>query len=122
MIKSDNPNKSSDREPCWGREVSSLVRFELEDGSWLMLPYAALDYAWLPPPVTAAEVLELHFTTHRVRLQGTGLRKLASAVQKHAVEWVRPALKTERLSRGEGPTWITSIAIEENQRAEPAPG
>lgn len=124
MIRSDQSTKSTEREFCWNRDEGSCVRLELQDGAWLILPYANLQYAWLRPgPPT--DSLELRFDTHRALLSGANLRKLALAFQNHEVDSVRVAPLTERMRHGEGPVWVHSIEVENLTQEEgtdsPAP-
>ena len=70
--------------------------------------------AWFYPE-SPTEMLELRFPPYRVRIAGGNLSKLALAFQKQAVESVRITAKSERLNQGEGPTWITSIDVEEEK-------
>lgn len=114
MLKSDQKSKPSDREPCWTREVSTGVRFDLADGDCLMLPYSHLSSAYLRSG-SSTQVLELEFTTYRVRLSGHHLRSILIAIQKYAVESARALSNTERMSRADGLSWITSIEIDEKQ-------
>lgn len=115
MIRSEQSRQSSkenERETCWTREESPCVRLELADGSWLILPYAQMQSAWFHPE-SPTETLELRFPPYRVRIDGGNLSKLAIAFQKHSVESVRITAKSERLSQGDGPTWIASIEVED---------
>ncbi|MGC4015108.1 MAG: hypothetical protein QM755_11420 [Luteolibacter sp.] len=113
MIRSEQSRQSSkdgESETCWTREESPCVRLELADGSWLILPYAQMQSAWFHSE-SPAETLELRFPPYQVRIAGGNLRKLAAAFQKQAVESVRISAKSERLSQGDGPTWIASIEV-----------
>jgi len=115
MIRSEQSRQSSKEgecETCWTREESPCVRLELANGSWLILPYAQMQAAWFYPE-SPTETLELRFPPYRVRVDGGNLSKLAVAFQKQAVESVRITAKSERLSQGDGPTWIASIEVEE---------
>lgn len=122
MIRSEQSrqsSKESEGETCWTREESPCVRLELADGSWPILPYGQMQSAWFYPE-SPTERLELRFPPYRVRIAGGNLRKLAVAFQKQAVESVRISTKSERLSQGEGPTWIASIEVEETGQNEGA--
>lgn len=115
MIRSEQSRQSSkegEAETCWTREESPCVRLELANGSWLILSYAQMQAAWFYPE-SPTERLELRFPPYRVRMDGGNLSKLAVAFQKQAVESVRITAKSERLSQGDGPTWIASIEVEE---------
>lgn len=115
MIRSEQSrqsSKESEGETCWTREESPCVRLELADGSWPILPYAQMQSAWFYPG-SPTERLELRFSPYLVRIAGGNLRKLAVAFQKQVVESVRISTKSERLSQGDGPTWIASIEVEE---------
>lgn len=115
MIRSEQSRQSSKEgecETCWTREESPCVRLELANGPWLILSYAQMQAAWFYPE-SPTETLELRFPPYRVRIDGGNLNKLAVAFQKQAVESVRITAKSERLSQGDGPTWIASIEVEE---------
>ncbi|WP_345737440.1 hypothetical protein [Prosthecobacter algae] len=71
--------------------------------------------AWFRPE-SPTETLELRFPPYQVRIAGGNLRKLAVAFQKQAVESVRISTKSERMSQGDGPTWIASIEVEEDKQ------
>ncbi len=123
MIRSEQSRQSSKEgecETCWTREESPCVRLELADGSWPILPYAQMQSAWFYCE-SPTETLELRFPPYRVRISGGNLRKLAIAFQKQAVESVRISTKSERLSQGDGPTWIASIDVEEEKQGEGTP-
>ncbi|GAA5143806.1 hypothetical protein GCM10023213_32550 [Prosthecobacter algae] len=118
MIRSEQSrqsNKEGESETCWTREESPCVRLELVDGSWPILPYAQMQSAWFRPE-SPTETLELRFPPYQVRIAGGNLRKLAVAFQKQAVESVRISTKSERMSQGDGPTWIASIEVEEDKQ------
>lgn len=120
MIRSEQSRQSSKEgecETCWTREESPCVRLELANGSWLILPYAQMQAAWFYPE-SPTETLELRFPPYRVRIAGGNLSKLAVAFQKQAVESVRITAKSERLSQGDGPTWVASIELEETGHNE----
>ena len=115
MIRSEQSrqsSKESEGETCWTREESPCVRLELADGSWPILPYAQMQSAWFYPE-SPTERLELRFPPYLVRIAGRNLSKLAIAFQKQVVESVRISTKSERLSQGDGPTWIASIEVED---------
>lgn len=115
MIRSEQSrqsSKESEGETCWTREESPCVRLELADGSWPILPYAQMQSAWFYPE-SPTERLELRFPPYQVRIAGRNLSKLAVAFQKQTVESVRICTKSERLSQGDGPTWIVSIEVED---------
>lgn len=123
MIRSEQSrqsSKESEGETCWTREESPCVRLELADGSWPILPYAQMQSAWFYPE-SPTERLELRFSPYQVRIAGGNLRKLAIAFQKQVVESVRISTKSERLSQGDGPTWIASIEVEETGQNEGVP-
>lgn len=122
MIRSEQSRQSSkagENETCWTREESPCVRLELANGSWLILSYAQMQAAWFYPE-SPTETLELRFPPYRVRIDGGNLSKLAAAFQKQAVESVRISTKSERLSQGDGPTWIAAIEVEETGQNEGA--
>ena len=122
MIRSEQSrqsSKESEGETCWTREESPCVRLELANGSWLILPYGQMQAVWFYPE-SPTETLELRFPPYRVRIAGGNLSKLAVAFQKQAVESVRITAKSERLSQGDGPTWIASIEVEETGQNEGA--
>ena len=122
MIRSEQSRQSSkegEGETCWTREESPCVRLELANGSWLILPYAQMQSASFRPD-SPTETLELRFPPNQVRIVGGNLRKLAIAIQKQAVESMRISTKSERLSQGDGPTWIASIEVEETGQNEGA--
>lgn len=118
MLRSEQSNKSGERESCWARDESACLRVELADGSWLILPYGQMQSAWLRPG-SPTETLELRFASYRVQMAGGNLSKLAIAFQKQAVDFVRISTKSERMGR-EGPTWIASINVEAIDRNEGA--
>lgn len=120
MIRSEQSrqsNKEGECETCWTREESPCVRLELADGSLLILPYGQMQAVWFHPE-SPTETLELRFPPYQVRIAGGNLGKLAAAFQKQAVESVRITAKSERLSQGEGPTWIASINAEATDHHE----
>jgi hypothetical protein len=120
MIRSEQSRQSSkagECETCWTREESPCFRLELANGSWLILPYGQMQAVWFHSE-SPAETLELRFPPYRVRIGGGNLHKLAAAFQKQAVESVRISAKSERLSQGDGPTWIASIEVEETEHDE----
>lgn len=115
MIRSEQSRQSSkdgESETCWTREESPCIRLELADGSWLILPYGQMQAVWFHSE-SPTETLELRFPPYRVRIAGGDLSKLAVAFQKQVVESVRISAKSERLSQGDGPTWIASIDVKE---------
>jgi hypothetical protein len=117
MIRSEQSRQSSKEgecETCWTREESPCVRLELANGSWLILCYGQMQAVWFHSE-SPTETLELRFPPYRVRMDGGNLGKLALAFQKQAVESVRMTAKSERLSQGDGPTWIISIDVEEEK-------
>lgn len=73
--------------------------------------------AWFYPE-SPTERLELRFPPYLVRIAGRNLSKLAVAFQKQTVESVRISTKSERLTQGDGPTWIALIEVEEELQNE----
>lgn len=97
--------------------ASPCVRLELADGSWPILPYAQMQSAWFYTE-SPSERLELRFPPYGLRIAGGNLSKIDVAFQKQTVESVRITAKSERLSQGDGPSWIISIEIEVDQHGE----
>lgn len=122
MLKSSEPSavpeRVESRSPsCWNREPQCLgLRVELLDGRAFVFPYIHLSFAELKPNDEGDELL-IVFVSHRVLAEGRHLGKILVALQKQAVEWIRPIPASGHMGGEESGAWIASLEVEERQQS-----
>ncbi len=91
-IRSGQPDeRPADRENlvCWNKDMQAqALRVEAE-GQIFIFPFTHLVFAVLNSSASAEE-LRVSLTTHEIRIHGRNLREIALALQKLAVDWIRP--------------------------------
>jgi hypothetical protein len=76
---------------CWNKDAQAqCLRVELSDERAFIFPYTHLTFASMERE-EGRDVLTASFATHDVRIVGKNLRELCMALQKLAVDWIRPA-------------------------------
>jgi hypothetical protein len=77
---------------CWQREApSACLRVELLSGEIHLFAYQHFVTATLDRENAGSEVLRVTFSTHELRVEGSGLRNLLLSLQDFVVKWMRPA-------------------------------
>ena len=122
MLKSNEssavPERPESRGPsCWNREPQCLgLRVELQDGDAFVFPYIHLSFAELKPTGGGDELL-IVFVSHRVLAKGRHLGKILVALQKQAVDWIKPVPASGHMAGEESGAWIVSLEVEERQQS-----
>ena len=76
---------------CWSKDAQAqCLRVELSDDNAFIFPYTHLTFASMERE-KARDVLTASFTSHDLRVVGKNLRELAIALQRLAVDWIKPA-------------------------------
>lgn len=75
---------------CWNKDAQAqCLRVELSDDRSFIFPYTHLTFAKMERE-EGRDVLTASFTTHDLCIVGKNLRELGIALQKLAVDWIRP--------------------------------
>ena len=89
MIKSQQAE--SKPSVCWWKEPQiPALRVELNDDTFVVLPYIHLGFAKLETR-QERNLLFLSFSSHEIRITGRNLKELGIAIQRLSVEWIREA-------------------------------
>ena len=76
---------------CWNKDAQAqCLRVELSDDRSFIFPYTHLTFASTERE-EGRDVLTASFTTHDLRIVGKNLRELGIALQRLAVDWIKPA-------------------------------
>ena len=76
---------------CWSKDAQAqCLRVELSDDRSFIFPYTHLTFACTERE-ESRDVLTASFTTHDLRIVGKNLRELGIALQRLAVDWIKPA-------------------------------
>ncbi len=76
---------------CWNKDAQAqCLRVELSDDKAFIFPYTHLTFASMDRE-ESRDVLTASFTSHDLRVVGKNLRELAIALQRLAVDWIKPA-------------------------------
>ena len=83
---------------CWQREApSACLRVELRSGEIHLFAYQHFVTATLDREKASSELLRVTFSTHELKVEGSGLRNLLLSLQDFAVKWMRPAPERYRV-------------------------
>lgn len=76
---------------CWNKDAQAqCLRVELSDDRSFIFPYTHLTFARTERE-EGRDVLTASFTTHDLHIVGRNLRELGIALQRLAVDWIKPA-------------------------------
>ena len=76
---------------CWNKDAQAqCLRVDLSDDRSFIFPYTHLTFASTERE-EGRDVLTASFTTHDLRIVGRNLRELGIALQRLAVDWIKPA-------------------------------
>ena len=76
---------------CWSKDAQAqCLRVDLSDDRSYIFPYTHLTFASMERE-EGRDVLTASFTTHDLRIVGKNLRELGIALQRLAVDWIKPA-------------------------------
>jgi len=76
---------------CWNKDAQAqCLRVELSDDRSFIFPYTHLTFASMERE-EGRDVLTATFTTHDLRIVGKNFRELGIALQRLAVDWIKPA-------------------------------
>lgn len=117
MLRSEESSSTGERTgarspSCWQREPQCLgLRVELQDGHAFVFPYIHLSHAELKSGDEGDE-LHIAFASHTVEAKGHHLAKILAALQKQAVEWMKPVPSpVGQFLNEEGGPWIDSLEV-----------
>jgi hypothetical protein len=85
---------------------------ELSDDRSFIFPYTHLTFAAMERE-EGRDVLTASFTTHNLRIVGKNLRELGIALQRLAVDWIKPAPARYAALASSEAVYIEIIAISE---------
>ena len=98
---------------CWNKDAQAqCLRVELSDDRSFIFPYTHLTFASMERD-EGRDVLTASFTTHDLRIVGKNLRELGIALQKLAVDWIKPAPARYAALVSSEAVYIESIAVSE---------
>ena len=98
---------------CWNKDAQAqCLRVELSDDNAFIFPYTHLTFAKMERE-EGRDVLTASFTSHDLRIVGKNLRELAIAVQKLAVDWIKPAPARYAVLAANEAVFIESIEVSE---------
>ena len=98
---------------CWNKDAQAqCLRVELSDDHSFIFPYTHLTFAEVKRE-EGRDVLTASFTTHDLRIVGKNLRELAIALQRLAVDWIKPAPARYAALAANEAVFIESIEVSE---------
>jgi hypothetical protein len=98
---------------CWNKDAQAqCLRVELSDDRSFIFPYTHLTFASMERD-EGRDVLTASFTTHDLRIVGKNLRELGIALQRLAVDWIKPAPARYAALASSEAVYIESIAVNE---------
>jgi hypothetical protein len=98
---------------CWNKDAQAqCLRVELSDDRSFIFPYTHLTFASMERE-EGRDVLTASFTTHVLRIGGKNLRELGIALQRLAVDWIKPAPARYAVLASSEAVYIESIAVSE---------
>ena len=98
---------------CWNKDAQAqCLRVELSDDRAFIFPYTHLTFASMERE-EGRDVLTASFTTHYLRVVGKNLRELGIAMQRLAVDWIKPAPARYAVLASSEAVYIESIAVNE---------
>ena len=105
---------------CWNKDAQAqCLRVELSDDRSFIFPYTHLTFASTERE-EGRDVLTASFTTHDLRIVGKNLRELGIALQRLAVDWIKPAPARYAVLASSEAVYIESIAVSEVGEQETA--
>ena len=98
---------------CWSKDAQAqCLRVDLSDDRSFIFPYTHLTFASMERE-EGRDVLTASFTTHDLRIVGKNLRELGIALQRLAVDWIKPAPARYAVLASSEADYIESIAVSE---------
>ncbi len=98
---------------CWNKDAQAqCLRVELSDERSFIFPYTHLTFASMKRE-GGRDILAVSFATHDLRIIGRNFRELGIALQKLAVDWIRPAPARYTALAANEAVFIEKIEIEE---------
>ena len=98
---------------CWNKDAQAqCLRVELSDDNAFIFPYTHLTFASMERE-EGRDVLIASFTSHDLRIVGKNLRELAIALQRLAVDWLKPAPPRYAALASSEAVFIEKIEVEE---------
>ena len=98
---------------CWNKDAQAqCLRAELSDDNSFILPYTHLTFAKIGHE-KGSDVLTASFTSHDLRIVGKNPRELAIALQRLAVDWIKPAPPRYAALAPSDAVFIEKIEVEE---------
>ena len=98
---------------CWNKDAQAqCLRAELSDDNSFILPYTHLTFAEMKRE-EGRDVFTASFTSHDLRIVGKNLRELAIALQRLAVDWIKPAPARYAALAANEAVFIESIEVSE---------
>ena len=105
---------------CWNKDAQAqCLRVELSDDRSFIFPYTHLTFASMERD-EGRDVLTASFTTHDLRIVGKNLRELGIALQRLAVDWIKPAPARYAVLTASDAVYIESITVSEVEEQETA--
>ncbi len=101
---------------CWNKDAQAqCLRVELSDDRSFIFPYTHLTFASMER-VEGRDVLTASFTTHDLRIVGKNLRELGVALQRLAVDWIKPAPARYAVLAASDAVFVETIQVSEASR------
>ena len=98
---------------CWNKDAQAqCLRVELSDDNAFIFPYTHLTFAKMDRE-EGRDVLTASFTSHDLRVVGKNLHELAIALQRLAVDWIKPAPARYATLASSDVAFIETIRVEE---------
>ena len=105
---------------CWNKDAQAqCLRVELSEDRTFIFPYTHLTFASMERE-EGRDVLTASFTTHDLRIVGKNLRELSIALQRLAVDWIKPAPARYAVLAASDAVYIESITVSEVEEQETA--
>ena len=106
---------------CWNKDAQAqCLRVELSDDKAFIFPYTHLTFARMERE-EGRDVLIASFTSHDLRIVGKNLRELATALQRLAVDWIKPAPARYAVLAASEAVFIESIEVNETAEQGASP-
>lgn len=101
---------------CWSKDAQAQAfRVEMDDGSFVVLPYDHLGFVKLEPQKDS-DLLHVFLSTHDIQITGRNLRALGLAFQKCAVDWIRALPARSSPQAEDDYVWIKNITLRDIER------
>ncbi len=98
---------------CWNKDAQAqCLRLELSDDLSFIFPYTHLTFASMERE-NGRDVLTASFTTHDLRIVGKNLRELGIALQRLAVDWIKPAPARYAVLAASDAVFVETIQVSE---------